>query len=334
MNRSHNYSSFAEAYHIELQSLLETGQQIPSVQDPLSKASNFGRGDRPWIEKIAVTFTIEEPRSCLALTEHLPIHIPYCFGLLAWSLAGRNDVDTLAYYRRGAYEYSDDQHTLSGAFGHRLYGTQHARDQLAAILQRIERDPTHRRTYAPIIKEEDNFLQSREYPCAAGVQLFLRSGCLTWLTVMRAQQALTVLPYDAFLFMQLHQISASQLGVECGPYIHQAGTFHIYENERHVAEQLVHSPVTPIQLPSWPKGADLVANAAHELIRVEQSLRQAALSGDIDEIDRLAAQRSEFAIVEVAQVILTTFAYRKCGEENHASSDLVDPVLIKLVAIS
>jgi thymidylate synthase len=103
---------------------------------------------------------------------------------------------------------------LNGAFGHRLYGPDHTRDQLAAVLQRIARDPAHRRTYATILREEDNFLQSREYPCAAGVQLFLRNGCLTWLTVMRAQQALTVLPYDAFLFMQLHQISASQLGTE------------------------------------------------------------------------------------------------------------------------
>lgn len=115
-----NYQSFADSYTAGLRDVLADGNDVDSVRDPLSKASGFGQNDRPYRELLAYQSRIADPTSCLAVTPHLPVNLSYCFGLLAWSLDGRNDVDTPAYYRRGAHEYSDDQHTLSGAFGHRL----------------------------------------------------------------------------------------------------------------------------------------------------------------------------------------------------------------------
>lgn len=244
------FRSFANAYTSGLQAVLDEGSDIPSVRDPLSKASDFGRNDRPYRELIAHRSTIENPTSCLAVTPYLPVNLSYCFGLLAWSLDGRNDVETPAYYRRGAHEYSDDQHTLSGAFGHRLVTANG--NQLEEVVGRIERDPAHRRAFALVLEPQDNFRQSREYPCAVGVHLFLRDGALVWLTVMRAQQALTVLPYDAFLFMGMQQYAAGLLGVPIGRYIHQSGTFHFYDNEAALARKIVDDPAVPASLPPSP----------------------------------------------------------------------------------
>lgn len=236
-----NYQSFADSYTAGLRDVLADGNDVDSVRDPLSKASGFGQNDRPYRELLAYQSRIADPTSCLAVTPHLLVNLSYCFGLLAWSLDGRNDVDTPAYYRRGAHEYSDDQHTLSGAFGHRLLTSRG--NQLEEVVGRIERDPAHRRAFALVLQPEDNFRQSREYPCAVGVHLFLRDGALTWITVMRAQQALTVLPYDAFLFMGMQQYAASLLNVPSGPYIHQSGTFHFYENEVELARKITEAPV-------------------------------------------------------------------------------------------
>lgn len=306
------YDSFADAYAAGLRSILEEGASVPSVLDPFSKASDFGAGNRPYRELIAHTFRVRDARAALALSPELPVNLPYCFGLLAWSLDGRNDVETPAYYRRGAHEYSDDQHTLSGAFGHRLLTA--AGDQLAAVLGRIERDPAHRRAFALVLDPSDNFRESREYPCAVGVQLFLRDGKLTWLTVMRAQQALTVLPYDVFLFMLMHQWAAALLGVPCGPYIHQSGTFHFYDNEIPLARKVVEAPLTSASLPALPGAPEEARAAVTELVTVERALREAVAAGDTAAVDRIAGERCVADFADVARACLATFAYRKLGD--------------------
>ncbi|MDF3290677.1 thymidylate synthase [Streptomyces silvisoli] len=321
-----NCQSFAEAYTIGLRDILTEGREVPSVRDPLSKASDFGRNDRPYRELIAYQSRIQDPTSCLAVSPHLPINLSYCFGLLAWSLDGRNDVGTPAYYRRGAHEYSDDQHTLSGAFGHRLLTANG--NQLEEVVGRIERDPAHRRAFALVLEPEDNFRQSREYPCAVGVHLFLRDGALTWLTVMRAQQALTVLPYDAFLFMGMQQYAASLLNVPCGPYIHQSGTFHFYENEAGLANKIVEEPALAASLPAFPGTTDGARETARELIDFELRLRQAAEAGDVSVVDAIAQRKANTDFADVARACLATHAYRKLGDTttlvtSPASSDRV-----------
>src|SRR6478752_1625389 len=292
------FRSFANAYTSGLQAVLDEGSDIPSVRDPLSKASDFGRNDRPYRELIAHRSTIEDPTSCLAVTPYLPVNLSYCFGLLAWSLDGRNDVETPAYYRRGAHEYSDDQHTLSGAFGHRLVTANG--NQLEEVVGRIERDPAHRRAFALVLEPQDNFRQSREYPCAVGVHLFLRDGALVWLTVMRAQQALTVLPYDAFLFMGMQQYAAGLLGVPAGRYIHQSGTFHFYDNEAALARKIVDDPAVPASLPAFPTTPDGAREAARELVGLESRLRLAAQAQDTAAVDRIAATPAVTDIADVA----------------------------------
>jgi thymidylate synthase len=305
------FESFAQAYKGGLIDILENGKSVPSVVDPLSKASDFGKSDRPSRELLGHSFEVSNPRSCFASAAEMPISLAYAYGLLAWSLDGRNDVESLTYYRSGAAEYSDDEHTLSGAFGQRLLASADGGDQLAAIIKRIKADPSHRRTFATVLSASDNFSESREYPCAVGVQLFLRDGALTWISVMRAQQALTVLPYDAFLFMAMHQVAAALLEVAVGPYIHQAGTFHIYENEIEIASRLVNAPVHEVTLPSMPDTADLTSDAVRDLITVEREFRNAVLAKDLDKLEILMSTPLESAFADSARSAFAEDAQRR-----------------------
>lgn len=321
------FETLAEAYCDGLQLLLDRGDSVPSVLDSYSKASGFGRGDRPYREIIGDAFRVNDPRSALIATDVMPAHLGYCFGLLAWSLDGRNDVSSLGYYRKGAAEYSDDEHTLSGAFGHRMFAAGGG-DQLGAILARIEQDPSHRRTFATILSAADNFKQSREYPCAVGVQVFLRRGALTWLTVMRAQQALTVLPYDAFLFMSMHQLAASMLDAELGPYLHQSGTYHVYDDELAAVAELVRAKSRPVALPAVPAGRQAATELVRDLVRLEAELRDAATRGDHAAVAAIAADDCSQPYLDVARACLTTQAFRRLGDattvihSSHESAEL------------
>jgi thymidylate synthase len=303
-------TSAASAYQTGLAALVDRGAKVPSVLGPLSKASNFGIGDRPWREIIGYTFTMENSVPIILNPVELPTHVPYCLGLLAWTLAGRNDVASLEYYRRGAREFTDDGETLCGAFGGRLFGIGHSYDQLAAILDRVRSDPTSRRTFAAVISPDDNLDEPREFPCAAGVQLFLRDGALQFMTIMRAQQALTVLPYDLFLFSSLHHFLASALGVRVGYYHHFAGTFHVYDAELPTVRGIASSSsLRAVELPQIPPGrADAVQR---ELIEIEESCRLAAIKGESDAIRSIAATTTSFKYNATALDILANFAMTK-----------------------
>lgn len=307
------FPSLSAAYADGLATLLRDGAPVPSVQDPLSKASNFGLGDRPAREVLSHLFQVEDPHECFVTGPVVRLHLPYCFGLLAFTLAGDSELAALEYYRPGAREFSEDGRTLSGAFGARLQGPSRSADQLASIVQRIRADPGSRRTFAAIVEARDNLSPTLEYPCAAGVQLFARAGRLDLLTVMRAQQALTVLPYDAFLFMSLQLILAAQLGLAPGIYHHFAGTFHVYESELEAVASTVEAGPRSLRLP--PLG--VVGSDAEELVwRVvdaERQLREAVSAQRRDTIEELLGRSASEPFEQLCLQVLGRFALMKLG---------------------
>ncbi|CNE70793.1 thymidylate synthase%2C ThyA [Mycobacterium tuberculosis] len=303
-------AGLADAYRLGIQRLLEHGDQVPSVLGAKSKASNFGKGDRPWIELIAQQFKIRMNRPQAITSAALPTNFSYLLGLLAWTLDGRSDLGTLEYYRKSARDYSDDGMIMCGAFGARLFGPPGEEGQLAAIRTRLTDDPASRRTYATVIRASDNIIESLEYPCAAGVQLFVRDGHLHWLTIMRAQQALTILPYDSFLFSCLHQFIASSLDCEVGDYLHFSGTFHIYANERDLANRVLGEGIEVVEFPRIPSGqADAVGR---ELITLEADIRTAATGGDRAALLCIERQELQWKFNEYARRYLLDFAFRRC----------------------
>lgn len=306
------FFSLAEAYESGLRAVL-SGDRVNSVMDPMSKASNFGKGNRSSRELLSYLFAVNSPVNCLVSGPVVKLHLPYCFGLLAFTLSGSNRLDVLHYYRPGAADYSDDGWTLSGAFGSRIRGIDGQVDQLAAVLRRLSADPTSRRTYSAIIRAEDNLIPSREYPCAAGIQLFLRDDRLMMLAVMRAQQAFTVLPYDAFLFMAMQLILAAHLGVYAGTYMHFSGTFHVYDAEESAVVETLSSGVKSAKLPSPPSGASASARFVKEFIALEGRLRKCAEAGDRQGVMRYLNTEGEGKLFNVAKAVLGSFALTKIG---------------------
>lgn len=280
-----SFHTLAEAYEDGLTRLVREGTDVASVRDPSSKASNFGANERPSRELLCDCFQVQDPSQALLV---LPsgvgptVHAAYAFGLLAWTLDGRSDASIVAYYRPGASDYSDDQFALSGAFGNRLFGLHRTADQLGAIMAKLSWDPAARRTVATILSDRDNFRESREYPCAVAVQLFLRDNRLSLLAVMRAQQALTVLPYDAFLFMLLQSYCASILQVDVGSYFHFSGTYHIYSDELDAASETVNRGCSAVDVTFGPDAR----GEADSLIRMEQEIRQAAVAHNSEVVGR------------------------------------------------
>lgn len=270
------HPDLASAYRAGLRDLLSDGLPVPSVQDPRSPASGFGAGDRPSIELIGYSFEVANPAACLVDSEARPLRLPYCVGSLLWTLAGSNDLEHLQAYHPAARNFSDDGISLSGAFGRRLFRYDDRIDQIDAIVGRLQADPSSRRTFAAICDAEDNVRDTREYPCCIGVQYFLRDGALHTITFMRAQHALLILPYDAFLFMSIQRIVAARLGVRIGSYRHVSGTFHLYESELTFARRVLDEPVHSLELGA-PDGT---WSELPDVLRFEEEARSLGSRGE------------------------------------------------------
>ncbi len=104
-----------------------------------------------------------------------------------WMLAGRNDVDAVAYYAKQMREYSDDGRTLNGAYGYR-WRRAHTMyddgrdvtagddvDQLDILVNHLKADPTSRRAVLQMWNVEDDLLKiearepCREVGCVKGM---------------------------------------------------------------------------------------------------------------------------------------------------------------------
>ena len=299
-----------DAYLRLLAELRTRGSKAPAVTDPMSAASGFGLRNRPAVELLGMQVEIPTGRSGLISSRPVPLNVGYAFGLLAWTLDGRNDVASIDYYRRGTQDFSDDGETLSGAFGARLFRSR-AGNQMDAVINRLRHDPGSRRAFAAILEPSDNFVESREYPCAIGVQMFARADNLHVISYMRAQQALTVFSYDVFLFTALQQFAAAELGVGSGRYVHTMGTSHYYAEEEELVDAVLAEGVSVALLPHVPlnRGAQVAA----EIVRVERQVRIAAQEGDEATLAKLSAESTDMEWVERARAVYLKQALYRLG---------------------
>jgi hypothetical protein len=307
-----SFGDLGSAYGAGLLELLQTGHSVPSVRDPTSPASGFGEGNRPSIELIGHSFEVTNPLACLVDSEARPLRLAYCVGSLLWTLVGSNDLTHLQSYHPDARNFSDDGVSLSGAFGKRLFSYRNEINQIDAIVQRLRGDPASRRTFAAICQADDNIRHSREYPCCIGVQYFLRDRKLHSITYMRAQHALLILPYDAFLFMALHCLVAARLGVAPGTYRHVSGTFHIYEAERQLAERVLAAPIRSIEF-GRPSGSE---SELTELLQFEERVRGFGRAGDRLSLGKmLEAAENGSTFASLCKFVLLAHWFQACRDE-------------------
>lgn len=115
-----------------------------------------------------------------------------------WMLAGRNDVESVAYYAKQMREYSDDGKTLNGAYGKRWRRANHEKyqqvydgdatraevwetsvDQLQILVSHLKSNPTSRRAVLSMWNVEDDLLMidtSKDVCCNLSVMFSIREG--------------------------------------------------------------------------------------------------------------------------------------------------------------
>ena len=200
-------------------------------------------------ELLALSFTIEDARANILLNVARKLNYRYLVAEWLWIAFGRNEVSLLTPYNSQMARFSDDGHTLAGAYGPRLA------PQWSYIIETLKADPDSRQAVATIWSPAP--MPSKDIPCTVALQFLLREGRLHTVATMRSSDAWLGLPYDVYTFSQLANCVAGELGVNLGSLTMQLASSHLYEEHWVKAcaafyerTGYAHSP----QLPGFPPG--------------------------------------------------------------------------------
>lgn len=221
---------------------------------------------------------LSAPRDRLSRTESRG-NLFSCIGELLWILAGTNKLDFIQYYLKDYHQFSDDDETIFGAYGPRMFG-QSPNNQVARVIEILKVKPYSRQAVIQLFDRTDTLEPHKDIPCTCTLQLLVRDGRLHMLASMRSNDTWMGLPHDVFTFTMLQELIARSLGVELGDYKHSVGSLHLYDRDAEKASKYLEEgwqesrPMSPM-----PEG-DPWKNV-ERLIAFEQEVRQGE-TGDGD----------------------------------------------------
>jgi len=155
-----------------------------------------------------------------------------CLGELLWYLSKTNSLKYITYYLPRYTENSDDNKTVYGAYGPRLFNLRGEYDQVSNLIATLRAHKSSRRAVIQLFDASDVFGPRRkEIPCTCTLQFMVRKERLEMFTSMRSNDAFTGLPHDIFSFTMLQEMVARSLGLEVGFYKHAVGSLHLYETD-------------------------------------------------------------------------------------------------------
>lgn len=209
-------------------------------------------------------------------------------GELMWYLRGSDALGPIQHYIDNYHKYSDDNETLNGAYGKRIFAAGRAngepvQDEWQRVIDTLRVSSGSRNAVIQIYanadgaKRQDTEKRSKDIPCTCTLHFVIRKGRLLLHVHMRSNDAHWGLPHDIFAFTMLQEIAARELGVEIGSYQHSVASLHLYDDgekvkprteaQSYLDEGLFDSvpmPAMPIGDP-WP--------AIHQVLIAEAEIR-------------------------------------------------------------
>lgn len=172
--------------------------------------------------------------------DQLPRRLAGCSGPGAWIspglaaarflylLPGRRDLKFIAPFSGGVRKFSADGINLGGsAYGAKLFGEQPGTDQIRRCAEIIAGRPNTKRAAATLFPPYTGNETSVDVACCLGIVFMPRSGTLDASVIMRANDAMRLLPYNLFEFSMLAELVARLTGLEADTYRHLAVSMHL-----------------------------------------------------------------------------------------------------------
>lgn len=143
--------------------------------------------------------------------------------------------------------FTEDNGIFHGAYGPRIANY----DQIPTMIHRLKADPSSRQCVSMIWQPEFDMQDSkRDYPCTLLYHFMIRNDKLVMEVVMRSNDVILGLGYDAFQHSRVQIAVASVLGIEPGEYRHHAMSLHLYERDLDKVDALTAPQFKPKEFPA------------------------------------------------------------------------------------
>jgi thymidylate synthase len=148
-----------------------------------------------------------------------------------WMMAGEDNIAFLTQYNGQVRAFSDDGHTLHGAYGNRWRWHWH-HDQIEDVVNHLRKDPTSRRVvmamYDPNV-DAYSVYKGRDVPCNTHIYFAVRGGCLDMTVMARSNDMVWgALGANAVHMSFLHEFIAIASGLMMGSLYQFSNDYHIY----------------------------------------------------------------------------------------------------------
>ena len=236
--------------------------------------------------------------------------LSYACAEMLWYLSGTDNIEMIQAYAPQYEKFAEDGIAF-GAYGYRWernpgFGIEQIavkqkiimdgfgedtdfesiQNQLYALIHLLKTNPNTRQAIMTMWDSGDLihaiFKDHKDLPCTLSLIFFVRDHKLHLVATMRSNDAWLGLPYDIFCFTTLQRIIATELELEIGTYIHQAGSEHIYEKNQEKINSILKAPVPlypyPLYISHWNSAIhkyDLQWNIKQALI-MEKEIREIA----------------------------------------------------------
>ncbi len=225
-------------------------------------------------EIFGILLELKDPRARLSRAESRSV-IYSCLGEFLWYMSGSNSLDFVQYYITRYDEYSEEDGTVHGAYGPRLFGKD-GLNQVENVIRKLETNPASRKAVIQLFDARDLEKDYKDVPCTCTLQFVIRNKFLHMETHMRSNDAFMGLPHDIFCFTMIQEILANRLGVRLGTYKHSVGSLHLYDKDAERAQRFLNEGFQdPVPMPAMPKGDQL--HQIGILLEIEGKIRNGAV---------------------------------------------------------
>lgn len=223
-------------------------------------------------EVTGIMLCLENPLARLSLTETKGTPFS-AIGELLWYLSKKNKLKFIKHYISAYETESEDQETIYGGYGPRLFNQADEHDQIKNVVNLLTQKRSSRRAIIQIFEPKDIADPHIEIPCTCTIQFLVRDEKLDMIVYMRSNDAFLGLPHDVFCFTMLQEIIARSVCVELGTYKHVVGSLHLYDSKKAQAEQYLQEGLqsSKFEMPAMPLGDPWTA--IEKILRIEKAVR-------------------------------------------------------------
>ncbi|MEU0095683.1 thymidylate synthase [Kribbella sp. NPDC006257] len=277
-------------------------------------------------ECLGLSFQVADPRDRLAYLAARRVNPIFHYAEALWYLAGRNDLDMIAYYAPSNRSHSRDGVSIVGsAYGSRIFNPLGGDivSPFDRVLNLLRTEPNSKRGVLQIFGRDELAVEDNsDVSCVVALHLLEREGHLHMVCYMRANDVDRGLVADVFSFTMIQEFAAIQLGLEVGTYTHHIGSAHIGERDFARAQRTLHEASERAQRPAFEVRAmpkDTTTDTIAEILRHEAALRTNVRQYPADEI-------VEMGFDPYWQQVLLMFEAKR--QLVHCPADMVDDELM------